>query len=153
MRLKGQVSIRSSRPGAGGPPGEKEILALNPQREKLILEQTGWQTLFHGSLNIECDESDLRSTLDRTCPLFLEPWQSVVYPEQYKHIPKMRDGYRYFPAILSIHGGPQHRKVLLRRAINPLQGRIEAFCDEQLNSDGCHEGSVAEIILEDWLHP
>lgn len=41
FQFSGVVASRSSLPQMGGPPGEAEILAINPQRKQLILETQG----------------------------------------------------------------------------------------------------------------
>jgi hypothetical protein len=47
----GHVSYRSSK-GRSGPPGEKAVLELNPQRRRAILKATGWGDLEPGTLNL-----------------------------------------------------------------------------------------------------
>jgi CTP-dependent riboflavin kinase len=128
MEFTATVSRRSSR-GAGGPPGEAEVLRLNPQRRSLILEATGWSQLFDGTLNLEVAQGIVEQLLFHQ-PLINEPGSSVTYPPPYQDIPRKRGGYLYYPAIVS------RRKVtapaLIRRAINPLPTRVEAFSDRCL---------------------
>ena len=52
MEFNARVGARSSR-GLGGPPGEAEVLRLNPQRQVIILQATGWTQLIQGTLNLE----------------------------------------------------------------------------------------------------
>ena len=89
----GRVFSRSSC-GVGGPPGEKVILALNPGRRERILEATGWSNVEPGTLNVKVGAGVLDSLLQAT-PAFREPAETVIYPEGWKHIPRMRKAYLY----------------------------------------------------------
>lgn len=130
MEFKATVSARSSRGrGRGGPPGEAEVLQLNPQRREKLLAHTGWPVLFDGTLNLEVDESVVEN-LGRLTPAIREPGQTVKYPPPYEHVPNRRIAYLYFDAVLA-HGGKEEQ-VLIRRAENPLKQRIEAFAPVRL---------------------
>jgi hypothetical protein len=117
------VSSRSTK-DPSGPPSEREILELNPNRRERILEVTGWDFLFPGSLNLEipCDRAH---RFWRCMPVLNESGQDVRYPDAYAHIPKLRVGYLYFAGQL--RNGDRTHSVLFRRAANPLPNRIEAF--------------------------
>jgi hypothetical protein len=47
-----RTPVRSSKSPLG-PPGERVILDLNPERRERILELTAWPSLYSGSLNLE----------------------------------------------------------------------------------------------------
>jgi hypothetical protein len=128
MEFIARVSSRSSR-GAGGPPGEAEVLRLNPNRQTMILDATGWSQLIPGTLNLEVAQ-ELVEQLLLFEPLIKEPGTSITYPSPYQRIPLMRRGYLYYVATLSRLD--VSAPTLLRRAINPLPGRVEAFSDRCL---------------------
>lgn len=129
--ILGRVSSRSSRK-AGGPPGESEIGELNPQRRKMILQITGWGDLEPGTLNVECDETDIHEFLADHNPAWLEEPGSVKYPDRYNNIPLKRGGYCYYRAILSC--ADSRVPVLIRRAVNPLEGRLEVYAEHNLRT-------------------
>jgi hypothetical protein len=128
MKFIARVSSRSSR-GAAGPPGEAEILRLNPHRETMILDATGWSQLIPGTLNLEVAKKLVEQLLLFE-PLIREPGTSISYTPPYQRIPLMRHGYLYYVATLS--SLDVSAPTLLRRAINPLPGRVEAFSDRCL---------------------
>jgi hypothetical protein len=128
MEFEGKVQFRSS-VRLSGPPGETEVLRLNPQREKQILEVTGWKTLKHGSLNLAVDNNVLDKLLMYT-PAFVEPGESIIYPERFQHIPKMRVEYYYYTGVARV--GENSQPVLVRRAKNPVRGRVELFAPVKL---------------------
>ena len=76
------------------------------------------------------DENELRSILDAREPDPFEPADTVVYPEPYTGIPALRQGYRYYRVTVE-HGGVSVDAVL-RRAVNPLKGRVELFAERKL---------------------
>jgi hypothetical protein len=122
------VSARSSR-GVGGPPGEKKVMELNPNRIERLRLATGWSQVELGSLNLEV----IDGVVDRLaqCALAMEESASeILYPSPYQSIPTRRGGYLYYRAVLCT--GECRADVLLRRAVNPLPNRIEAFCDVNL---------------------
>jgi|HubBroStandDraft_4_1064222.scaffolds.fasta_scaffold00272_2 hypothetical protein len=88
------VSSRSSRK-PGGPPGEAEILTLNPQRRVMLLRVTGWTDLVGGTLNLEVTEDVVRR-LSMYKPAVCEDAAAVLYPEPYARIPRLRGGYLYY---------------------------------------------------------
>lgn len=139
------VGSRSSTRPSVGPPGDAEILALNPHRRERILQATGWTDLFPGTLNLEVEEDSVHRLLLCTAAI-REGGEGVVYPQQYAHIPKLRVGYLYFPG--RIRKGDKTASVLIRRACNPLKTRVEAFSEEKLRdalelSDG--DSVVCEV--------
>ncbi len=128
LSFRGIVGSRSSR-GAGGPPGEADVLKLNPQRRDAILRATGWTDLVPGTLNLEVQEDAVHRLL-LCVPAIRENGETVKYPPQYAHIPKLRVGYLYYSARLKVGG--KAASVLIRRAVNPLPTRLEAFSDHPL---------------------
>jgi hypothetical protein len=122
------VSARSSR-GAGGPPGEKQVMELNPGRIECLRSATGWQQVEPGSLNLEVADGVI-DQLSRFKLAMSESASDIQYPSPYQSIPVRRGGYRYYRAVLCV--GEHRADVLLRRAVNPLPNRIEAFCSVNL---------------------
>jgi hypothetical protein len=105
------------------------VLRLNPQRQTMILDATGWSQLTPGTLNLEVLPEIVERLLSLE-PLIREPGASVMYPPPYQALPLMRGGYLYFAATVSRRD--VSAPALIRRAINPLRGRIEAFSDRCL---------------------
>ncbi len=128
LTFRATISSRSSRL-PGGPPGETDISALNPGRRERILQATGWTELVSGSLNLEVDEDVIHKLL-LCAPVIRESGEDVQYPAAYSYIPRLRVGYLYFAGRLS--KGDKAAKVLVRRAMNPLPRRIEAFSHQNL---------------------
>jgi hypothetical protein len=145
--IKGKVSSRSSLPGhKTGPPGEAEILALNPRRASKLTEMTGWIRVEPGTLNVECSESEIGLALAGVKPAWSEPGESVVYPEKYAHIPTLRKAYFYYRAVL--HWRSSQIQVIVRRAENPVAGRLEVFAERNLKAThGIENGSTIELSL------
>lgn len=131
ISFEGVVGSRSSSGPSFGPPGEAEVLALNPQRRAAILAATGWNDIFPGTLNIEVAEEAADGLL-RCTPLILERGEDVKYPPQYSQIPKLRIGYLYFRAM--IKSRDRVASALIRRAVNPLKTRLEVFADQRLRA-------------------
>lgn len=125
------MNLRSSLAGASGPPGETEILALNPQRKDGILKVTGWEKLEPGSLNLEVPAGVVEA-LGELDPLWTEDGNNVAYPAAYAHIPRIRAAYWYYFSTAS--GTGKSQDVLVRRAKNPLPGRLELFAPIRLRS-------------------
>lgn len=131
MNFKGAIQFRSSiRPGSG-PPGETEILVLNPQRVANILKATGWECLEPGSLNLTVDNAVV-DALFKLKPVWIEDGNTVRYPEAFKHIPQLRKAYYYYRARLN--SGDNTQEVLVRRAQVPVPGRVELFAPINLTS-------------------
>jgi hypothetical protein len=129
LAITGSVQFRSSLTEPPGPVGEKEILALNPQRAAHILGVTGWPTLEPGSLNLKVGPGVVEA-LGGLRPTWREDGSSVRYPAQYAHIPKMREAYLYF--LGTAKRGDRSQEVLVRRAQKPLAGVIELFAPVNL---------------------
>lgn len=154
ISFRAVIGSRSS-VNAGGPPGETEVLALNPTRRERILASTAWSDLSPGSLNLEVADEWVHKLL--LCePLLVENAEDVKYPPPYAHIPNLRVGYLYYTG--SIKKGDAVSPVLIRRACNPLKGRLEAFAAYKLRvslalSDGeCVLCDVDESRAEQTLH-
>jgi hypothetical protein len=127
IEFDGTAYARSSKDGAKGPPGEAEILKLNPERQTRITTATGWKELEPGTLNLKVDEADVHAlaTLD---PVIEEP--PPVYPSKYANIPKKRVGYWYYRAQILSRKGKEFvnpKEVLVRRAVNPCKGVVEVL--------------------------
>jgi len=125
----GSVNFRSSIGNTNGVPGETAIHVLNPQRESGILKATGWDRLEPGSLNLNVTPGVV-DALGERIPLWVEDGKDVVYPDACRHIPLIREAYWYYSATVS--GSGKSRDVLVRRAKNPLPGRVELFAPIKL---------------------
>lgn len=80
-QFAGIVETRSSAPQSGGPPGEAEVLALNPHRKDAILKITGWKELYPGTLNLGTGEDTLQRLL--LCETaWREDASQVKYPDR-----------------------------------------------------------------------
>jgi hypothetical protein len=99
-----------------GPPGETEIQRLNPNRRAKILETTRWHVLESGSLNLDVESTVVQALSERR-PVIQESVDDIVYPPPYEHIPRIRQGYRYFSGIL--RKGTETEPVLIRCALVP----------------------------------
>ena len=126
----GVVSSRSST-SAAGPPGEKVILELNPERRERILELTSWRSLFPGTLNLAVDEAALE-LLRESEAVWVEDAREVRYPDSWRHIPKLRKAYLYYQG--TARSASFAIDVLIRRAENPVPGRVELFAPESIRS-------------------
>jgi len=143
-KFLGVVTSRSSK-SIQGPPGEKVILELNPQRLERILEITGWPRVEPGTLNLSVDHAVLDCLLYPPAVL-IEKADSVMYPEPWKHIPTIRKAYLYYDA--TAHSKGKKCPVLVRRAENPVPGRMELFADRDLRDFlAVNDGDVLEIEL------
>lgn len=131
MRFAGVVESRSSLPQTGGPPGESEVLLLNPDRQKGILAATHWEKLYPGTLNLGVPDDVIHRLLLYKA-IYAEDGFNVRYPEQHAYIPLKRIGYLYYMAWLSKEKESQQIPVLVRRACNPLNNRVEVFAEHQL---------------------
>lgn len=129
MKFDGKVGSRSSTV-SGGPPGEAEVLGLNPERRERILAATGWTDVCPGTLNLEVTEDGVHRLLLCT-PTIRERGEDVRYPPgRYAGISNVRVGYLYY--IGSITSGDETETVVFRRACNPLPKRIEVFSQVKL---------------------
>ena len=129
MKFKAEISSRSSL-YRSGPPSETEILRLNPQRRGIILNKTGWDKLYEGTLNLKVHEGVVNQIRKRKS-LIREPGSSVYYPEPYQDIPKERKNYFYYRGTIS--KGGCSKDVLFRAAeVPPRRDLIEAFAAVRL---------------------
>lgn len=145
VTFEGRVSSRSSN-SASGPPGERVILELNPQRKEAILQLTGWPLLEPGSLNLEVVESVI-DLLPESSAALTEDGSTVEYPDGWKHIPVLRQGYLYYHATAQAKG--ESIEVLVRRARNPVPGRVELFAARGIRTAlGVVDGDTVEVILD-----
>jgi hypothetical protein len=130
LLFEGKVELRSSAPvRTAGPPGESEIQLLNPNRVALIIQVTGWPQIAPGSLNLLVPEGVL-TQLGRLRPILEESATTIRYPAPYSHIPRIRRAYWYFRGIARAHAGQED--VLVRRAENPVPGKVELFAARSL---------------------
>ncbi len=143
LKFDGTVYSRSSA-RSKGPPGEAEILALNPARRDLILQKTEWSELFPGTLNLKVD----RAVVKDLCKLrgkFRE--DPVTYPDKYASIPIKRGGYHYYSARLKLEDG-RKQPVLLRRCENPHKDVVEVLAPVGLRDTlGIVDGQSVNIRL------
>jgi hypothetical protein len=143
--FEGVVSSRSSK-STGGPPGERVILDLNPERREKLLELTSWRSLYPGTLNLEADATAL-DLLRESDPVWVEDARQVRYPDSWQHIPKLRKAYMYFEG--TARSGSFSIDVLIRRAENPVPGRVELFAAESIRDAlKVNDGDRITIELE-----
>lgn len=148
MRFAGVVESRSSLSQAGGPPGESDILALNPDRQHRILAATGWSALYPGTLNLGVPD-DVVHRLLLYKSIYAEDGFNIRYPEKYAYIPLKRIGYLYYPATLSKEKESEQIPVLLRRACNPLTNRVEVFAENQIRQKlNLQDGNVIYCTVD-----
>jgi len=127
IRVRGKYYKRSSKSDKG-PPGEAELLKLNPDRRKGILAATGWTDLFPGTMNLKVPHEKVVA-LDEMQPVFSEGPQK--YPDKkYDKLAKKRGGYLYYDCTVKANG--TKFQALARRAVNPLNGVLEIVAPEQL---------------------
>ena len=106
------------------PPGETEVLAMNPHRAEKICSITGWLRLEPGSLNLVVAKEPF-DALERLEPLWVEDGATIAYPTRFAHIPKERGPFLYFRAIAK--AGDRSEDVLVRRPSHPISTTIELF--------------------------
>ena len=121
MIFKGTVCRRSSadRPRQPEVAGEREVFKCNPQRVRRIMKETGWESVFCGTLNLRVADG-VSDDLSAMRALFFERPEDVKHPTD-QGIPKKRGGYFYYRATASVRGETQ--EVLVRRAGNPHDER------------------------------
>ncbi len=131
MQFKGKVYSRSFKK-KGGPPGEAELIDLNPKRRSVILKIMRWDDLFKGTLNLEVNEEVVENLMSKT-PIIREPGNEVNYPKQFSHIPKKRIAYLYFKGIITFKN--KSEEVLFRTSENPPSKTIiEVFAQNRLRA-------------------
>ena len=145
------VSARSSLPGGGrGAPGETVVSGLNPDRMARLQKLMGWSRVEPGTLNFELQVSLVEVGLEKLTPAWVEPPESVRYPEGYGHIPKLRDGWRYFRARLVTDSG--ELPVLAKwpaKAGRWHKTRIEVFANIKIRDHfGLTDGDTVRMIIE-----
>lgn len=120
------VFSRSSK-SAEGPPGERDLLDLNPGRVEGILAHCGWSRIEPGTLNLSL-QFEFDDVAQAIAPAFYEAGAGVVYPEGFQHIPKARVGYWYYTGYVHYQG--KQVPVLFRRAVTPNSADvIEVFAE------------------------
>ena len=137
--FKGKVYRRSSAVPPKQPEvaGESEVFKCNPQRTRRIREETGWECVFCGTLNLRVAGGTF-DALSAMRALFCERPEDVKHPSG-QRIPEKRGGYYYYRATASVPGVPgATQEVLVRRADKPHDKR-------------CLE-LVAPVKLMDRLH-
>ena len=104
MIFKGTVYRRSSsdRPRQPEVAGEREVFKCNPQRVCRIMKETGWESVFCGTLNLRVADG-VSDDLSAMRALFFERPEDVKHPTD-QRIPKKRGGYCYYRATASVRG-------------------------------------------------
>ncbi len=146
MIVNGRVYSRSSAGRQTEVAGEEDVFKENPQRRWRIMEETGWESVFDGTLNLQVD-GGVFEDLEKLNPLFFERPEAIKHPTN-PRIPKMRGGYYYYRAMASVEGTTQ--EVLVRRAGNPhdkkcLELVAAVKLRERLRID---DGNDLEITVE-----
>lgn len=141
--FEGVVSSRSSK-SADGPPGERIILELNPNRREKLLELTSWRGLYPGTLNLEVDNTVL-DLLHESEAVWVEDARQVRYPNSWRHIPQLRKSYLYFEGIA--RSASFNIDVLIRRAGNPAPGRVELLAPQSIR-DAFHVNDGDRLTIE-----
>jgi hypothetical protein len=145
ITVSGIVSRRSSIKQPHGPPGERDIQELNPERRERILEITGWARLVPGSLNLEVSDDALELLLTLE-PAITEPSGTIVYPAPYQHIPLLRKAYFYYLAEARAHG--KQVDVVARRAEVPPYSVVELFAADSIRDVlEVGDGDIVEVAL------
>jgi hypothetical protein len=133
MVVSGTVKLRSSLlPEAvrrERPPGEAEVLRMNPHRADRLCAITGWPRLEAGSLNLLIAAEPFEALM-RVTPLWIEDGASIVYPPRFACIPKDRGPYRYYRARATV--GERSEEVLVRRPTNAISTTIELYAPVKL---------------------
>jgi hypothetical protein len=134
----GTVRFRSSTAPASAreqiPPGETEVLAMNPHRGEHICSITGWPRLESGSLNLVAPKEAF-DALMRVTPLWIEVGATIKYPSRFATIPKERGPYLYFLAKATVD--KKCEQVLLRRPTNPISSTVELYAPVKLTEALC----------------
>ena len=154
MIFMGTVYRRSSAdpPKQPSVAGEAEISRRNPQRERRIMEETGWTEVFDGTLNLYVDEK-VPAQLRAMPPLFWERPKDFKHPTNPK-IPAMRGGYVYYEAMVSAREKVQEVLVRLSNIPpSPKERGVELVASVKLREhlqiyDGCEVRVVARPATE-----
>lgn len=136
LEISGSYYKRSSAYQSGRrppniPPGESELLELNPDRYARICAAAGWSAMERGSLNLAVSPADFGSLLS-LAPVLIEPAGLIRYPPPHEWIPAHRVEYRYYLATASF--GNKSHAYLARRAKTPAPNSrpVELFATENL---------------------
>lgn len=113
MIFIGVVRRRSSVGDRPWVAGEAEVFRCNPQRRRRIMEETGWDTVFDGTLNVRVVDGSVAAGLRDMRALFIERPEDIRHPTS-PRLPGIRGGYFYYRAMASRRGETQ--EVLVRRA-------------------------------------
>ncbi len=142
--FKGEVTFRSSKAGGGGPPGEAELLRINPKREVELCACIGWIRLEPGSLNLRVEDGVVER-LGHLCECYFEHPSLIKYPNGKSRIPNLRGGYLYYRAV--IRASERTEPALIRRAKDrPLNNLVEAYSPVRLvHVLDLQEGSCVEV--------
>jgi hypothetical protein len=145
-----EVTFRSSLPGAAGPPGEADLLRINPQREIELCACTGWPRLEPGSLNLRVDDSVVEHLGD-LCECYFEHPSLIRYPDGKSTIPNRRGGYQYFRGLIRTSELEREEPVLIRRAKGkPLRNLVEAYAPVRLVEVlRLLQGSLVQVMVTD----
>ena len=145
MIFKGTVCRRSSADRQPEVAGEREVFKCNPQRVRRIKKETGWESVFCGTLNLRVAD-EVSDDLSAMRALFFERPEDVKHPTN-QSIPKKRGGYCYYRATASVRGETQ--EVLVRRAVNPHDERcVELVAPVKLmDRPQIDEGSEVEVAV------
>ena len=147
MIFKGKVYRRSSAVPPRQPEvaGEREVFKCNPQRMRRIREETGWECVFCGTLNLKVADGTF-DDLSAMRALFCERPEDVKHPSG-QGIPEKRGGYYYYRATASVPGVTQ--EVLVRRADKPHDKRCLELVAPVKLMDRLHvdEGRQVEVAV------
>jgi hypothetical protein len=145
VRLRSSLLPESARKES--PPGEAEVLRMNPHRADKLLAITGWSRLEPGTLNVVIAK-ELFDALLNIAPVWSEDGASITYPTRFAHIPKQRGPYLYYRARAT--AGERSEEVLLRRPQNAISTTIELYAPVKL-MDSLTIGNGDSLTVE--LHP
>lgn len=133
--ITGKIFLRSTGAHfkAEDPPGEKEILALNPQREENIKQLASWDELYPGTLNVRTAFSPTE-IFHNIPPIAYEAGCTVTYTANYSNVPKSRVGYWYYPGFVFAKG--RFKPVLFKYPDTPYsEFTLEIFSPFNLRAD------------------
>jgi hypothetical protein len=151
LTFGGTVKLRSSVVPANArwriPPGEAEVLAVNPHRVKKIRSLTGWSHVEPGTLNLIVSQEAF-DALAGLSPLWAEDGATITYPPRFARfatIPKKRGPYLYLRA--KAKAGDRSEDVLVRRPSHPISTTIELYAPVKL-MESLAIGDGDEVTVE-----
>lgn len=147
MMFKGTIRRRSTAPGrsANDAPGESQVFKINSKRIKKIKAETGWESVFHGTLNLDVAE-DVAQHFATEHPLFCEWPHDIRFPWN-PELPKDLKGYRYFLATAAV--GDKSQEVLVRIPGRPFKNSVELVAPVKLRDYfGIDEGTEVTVICD-----